>query len=154
MEVREGDRQNTGSAVLISTEVVPRVLLVHHKKFNTWMQPGGHAERNEAPYQAAIREVFEETGINITEFIKPGEKVDEYAYILPAPLFVMEQQIVPHGGQPLHYHLDHLFVVHVPWQEPVVAEGESHGIGWFTLEETESLDMFENTRWLIRTALS
>lgn len=154
MEVLENDRQNTGSALLISTEATPRVLLVHHKKFGTWMQPGGHAERDEAPFQAAIREVFEETGINVSAYLQPGEKVDEYAYLVPMPMWVMEQQIPPHGGQPLHYHLDHLFVIHLPWQEPVVAEQEAHGIGWFTLEQTQDLPMMENTRFLVRSVLS
>jgi 8-oxo-dGTP pyrophosphatase MutT (NUDIX family) len=153
MDVLEGDRQFTASVVVISTEHIPRVLLVHHKKFNVWMQPGGHIERDEAPYQAAVREVFEETGLNIEEHLQPGERIDDYAFLLPSPRWVMEQKIPPHGGQPLHYHLDNLFVVKIPWQEPVVAEQESHGIGWFTLEETKSLDMFENTRFLVRSVL-
>jgi 8-oxo-dGTP pyrophosphatase MutT (NUDIX family) len=153
MDVLEGDRQVTGSALLVSTEVTPRVLLVHHKKFNTWMQPGGHAERFEAPFQTAIREVFEETGINISEFLQPGEKVDEYAYLLPAPRWVMEQQIPPHGGQPLHYHLDHLFVIRLPWQEPIVAEAEAHGIGWFTLDEIKDLPLMDNTRFIVQAVL-
>lgn len=154
MNVLEGDRQVTASGLLVSTEPIPRVLLVHHKKFDSWMQPGGHAERNEAPFQAAIREVFEETGINISEYLQTGERIDDYAYLLPQPRWVMEQQIPPYGDQPLHYHLDHMFVVRLPWQEPKVAEEESHGIGWFTQEEMQDLQMFRNTRFIIDAVLN
>ena len=42
-----------------------RILLVKHKKFNKWVQPGGHIEDEETPEEAALREVYEETGLCI-----------------------------------------------------------------------------------------
>ena len=39
-----------------------RILLVYHRKFGKYLQPGGHIEDGEEDYQTAIREVFEETG--------------------------------------------------------------------------------------------
>src|SRR5438309_1227857 len=40
-----------------------RVLLHYHRKLGKWLPPGGHVEDNELPDDAAVREVFEETGI-------------------------------------------------------------------------------------------
>ncbi len=41
------------------------ILLIFHKKFGKYLQPGGHIEGVAETYQTAIREVFEETGIEI-----------------------------------------------------------------------------------------
>jgi 8-oxo-dGTP pyrophosphatase MutT (NUDIX family) len=40
-----------------------RVLLIHHRKLNCWLCPGGHIELHEDPEQAIHREVYEETGL-------------------------------------------------------------------------------------------
>ena len=37
-------------------------ILCRHKERTTWEIPGGHLEANETPDQAAIRELWEETG--------------------------------------------------------------------------------------------
>ena len=41
-----------------------KVLMVYHKKLDTWVIPGGHLEPNEYPADGAVREVFEETGVH------------------------------------------------------------------------------------------
>ncbi len=38
---------------------------LHWHRLGLWLPPGGHIERDEDPVQAVIREVFEETGINV-----------------------------------------------------------------------------------------
>ena len=48
----------TGSALVIG----PRGVLLHrHKKLGIWLQPGGHVDGGEAPWEAARREAGEET---------------------------------------------------------------------------------------------
>jgi 8-oxo-dGTP pyrophosphatase MutT (NUDIX family) len=42
-----------------------RVLLHYHKKLGRWLPPGGHIEPDELPDEAAVREVWEETGVRI-----------------------------------------------------------------------------------------
>ncbi len=46
-----------------------------HKKRSTWEIPGGHIEAGETPFDAAKRELMEETGANIfrLEELKPYE---------------------------------------------------------------------------------
>ena len=52
-------------SVYVYDKTNKKFLLVHHKKLGVWVQPGGHVELNESPEEAAIREVYEETGINV-----------------------------------------------------------------------------------------
>ena len=42
-----------------------KVLLVKHKKLGLWLPVGGHIEENETPDDALLREVKEETGLDI-----------------------------------------------------------------------------------------
>lgn len=42
-----------------------KVLLIHHKKLNLWLPPGGHIERDETPDEALAREILEEVGLKI-----------------------------------------------------------------------------------------
>ena len=47
-----------------------KMLLIHHKGLDKWLPPGGHIEENEVPHEAAIREVYEETGISATPILE------------------------------------------------------------------------------------
>jgi 8-oxo-dGTP pyrophosphatase MutT (NUDIX family) len=52
----------TGSGLVLSPDR-KKILLVYHKFFQRWIQPGGHIDPGDAtPFDTAIREVREETG--------------------------------------------------------------------------------------------
>src|SRR5438874_4453734 len=42
-----------------------KVLLVHHRALDKWLPLGGHIELDEDPEQAALREVREESGLDV-----------------------------------------------------------------------------------------
>ena len=42
-----------------------KVLLVHNKKLDLWLPVGGHIEKDETPDDALLREVKEETGLEL-----------------------------------------------------------------------------------------
>ncbi|MBU3904949.1 MAG: NUDIX domain-containing protein [Nanoarchaeota archaeon] len=42
-----------------------KVLLIHHKKLNMWLPPGGHIDKDETPDDAVIREIKEELNLDI-----------------------------------------------------------------------------------------
>jgi len=42
-----------------------KLLLIHHKKLDLWLPPGGHIEKDETPDDAVKREFLEELGIKV-----------------------------------------------------------------------------------------
>ena len=50
----------TASGLVIKDDLA---LLIYHPYIKQWMQPGGHIDNGEEPIEAAIREVYEETGV-------------------------------------------------------------------------------------------
>jgi 8-oxo-dGTP pyrophosphatase MutT (NUDIX family) len=104
----------TGSAVVVSPF---GVLLHRHKKLGIWLQPGGHLEPSETPWDAARREAMEETGL---EF-EPWSSVP--------PLLHLDV----HAGGGGHTHLDLRYLLTVSGEEtPRPPEGESPLVQWFS----------------------
>lgn len=65
-----------------------KILLIKHRKLKSWMSPGGHIDPDELPHQAAEREFFEETGINVKAFSSQQPALQlQTAELLPQPLF-------------------------------------------------------------------
>lgn len=54
-------------------------LLVRHHKGH-WGFPKGHAHEDETPQQAAMRELFEETGLTVERLIERPAFVEEYHF--------------------------------------------------------------------------
>jgi len=148
--VRPGEKHFTASVYIFSTEPVPRVLLLFHKKHQKWMQPGGHVELFENPVETAIREVREETGIDIEAYLLPARQLPDNVLELQAPASMQQQPIPPHGEDPAHYHLDLGYIVKVPHRLPDPGTDESVRVNWFTLEQLDKLDMFDNVRNLLK----
>src|SRR5262245_44288399 len=53
----------TGSAIVVGAR---GVILVKHKSRGIWLQPGGHIEGGETPWDGALREAHEETGLEVS----------------------------------------------------------------------------------------
>jgi 8-oxo-dGTP pyrophosphatase MutT (NUDIX family) len=145
----EGEKHYTASIVLLSEEQTPRVLLVHHQKLDVWMPPGGHEEALENPLETGAREVKEETGIDISPYLPQQRHLDERAVAIPLPQYFFEERIDPHGDQPPHVHLDFIYVVSIPYQEPLLEKTEHHAIRWFTKQELDTVSLFPNVRAIL-----
>lgn len=57
-----------------------QVLLALHMKGKFWSFPKGHLNQNESFKEAAVRELFEETGLEIDEFLKLPSLHEEYQF--------------------------------------------------------------------------
>jgi 8-oxo-dGTP pyrophosphatase MutT (NUDIX family) len=94
----------TGSAITVSADG-SRVLLLHHRKLDRWLQPGGHGDPGETTGEAvALREALEESGIR-------GLALHPTA---PRPLDVDVHDIPARGREPAHEHLDLRYLVVAP----------------------------------------
>ena len=122
----------TGAAIVVSASGA-RVLLLHHRKLQRWLQPGGHADPGEDSGEAvALREALEETGI-------AGLALHPAA---PRPLDVDVHDIPARPGEPAHQHLDLRYLVVAP--ADAVAERcavETNDLRWFTWPQLDGLDL-------------
>ncbi len=148
-QVKLGEKHFTVSIFIITKENPRKVLLVHHKKYDLWIQPGGHIEDGENPVEAAVREVREETGLDISSLFLKIKTGSNGSLFMPVPKYLMQQQIPAHKDSPSHFHIDHMFLVKVPFQEVVHQEEESHNIGWFSLKEIEKLNTFADLKIIL-----
>jgi 8-oxo-dGTP pyrophosphatase MutT (NUDIX family) len=148
--IPQKDEKHFVASVWITTIQHPKkILLLHHKKLNKWLEPGGHIELFENPIEAVIRETQEETGLDIRSFLPPCISCGE-SIRLPAPIFFLEEPIPAYLNEPAHYHLDLMYVVQVPLQNINRQQKESNDVGWFTLQEALKLPLFENSRIIIK----
>ena len=98
------------------------MLLLHHRKLDRWLQPGGHGDPGETTgEEVALREAFEESGI-------AGLALHPTA---PRPLDVDVHDIPARGDEPAHEHLDLRYLVRAPEGARVSpALAELHEIRW------------------------
>lgn len=64
-----------------------KILLTRRLDVPVWVLPGGGIERGESPEEAAIREVFEETGVHITLTDKTHELTPINRLAVPTHLY-------------------------------------------------------------------
>lgn len=124
-----------------------QVLLHYHKKFNKWMPPGGHVEKNESLSMAAIREVKEETRLDIELIYQENLWIDEpHAKTLPRPYFCLLEEIPAKNEMPAHQHMDAIFLA-----KPSGSLDDLHSdFQWFTMEETLEINLFSDTKILFQ----
>ena len=119
-----------------------RILLVKHKKNRRWTQPGGHIEGNETPEEAALREVYEETGIHVRLLGERFPREDDFI----RPLGIQKNRRTTTDGE-THMHIDIIYAA-VPNEEKdlVLNKEESDDINWFTREELDYIDCFPDIK--------
>ena len=95
-----------------------RILLVHHRRLDRWLPPGGHVEPEDATIaDAARREVVEETGVALAQDGTP-------------PLAGIDVHGIPaKGSEPYHLHHDLLFFFRATTDDLRVST-ESRDVVW------------------------
>ena len=146
----------TGSAWIVSADG-QRHLLVHHRKLNRWLQPGGHADGQTDVAAAALREAVEETGLTSLRFADVASLLALRASDdIPLP-FDVDVHLIPErrsaAGELIdsaHEHHDIRFLLIAPSDEAIRVSDESHDVRWFTPEEIERLDTDESVLRMLR----
>lgn len=128
-----------------------KVLLLWHKKLSMWLPPGGHIHVGELPDEAAVREVLEETGLEVTLLSQPALPQ------VPGPL----QLARPEGIQledigPGHQHIDLIYFARPTNPQSVVpiANDEVERVGWYGLDELHTIPLTEEVRSWVQKALA
>ncbi len=97
-------------------------LLIHHRRLDRWLAPGGHVEpEDESPRAAAAREVLEETAVSV----------------LPGATWVagMDVHGIPaKGDEPYHLHHDLKFGFIAATAE-VTVTAETRGVAWCAFDD-------------------
>ena len=105
-----------------------RVLLINHKKFNRWMQLGGHVFNEEDILSTAIREVKEESGIDSLELLGSIFDVDVH--------WIEESSL-----EPSHFHYDIRFLFRSLSLTDVYQTNQVEGkLKWFALSELQLME--------------
>ncbi len=111
-----------------------QVLLHRHHRLNRWLPPGGHIEAGELPDDAAVREVWEETGVRVTlsgpspvDVEIPGQPRQ-----LTRPAGVQLTDIAPN-----HQHIDLVYFATGLPTDP------REDVGWFGLVDLPPLELTE-----------
>jgi 8-oxo-dGTP pyrophosphatase MutT (NUDIX family) len=124
-----------------------RTLLLHHRKLNKWLPPGGHIDPHELPDLAALREVEEETGLKVA-LVDPGAPLGEVRR-LAQPLCILLETIGPD-----HEHIDLIYVATVLAGEVLHAPREVHAWRWYSAEELDAPEVAADVRELGRQAIA
>jgi len=126
-----------------------KVLLIHQKKLNKWLPPGGHIEPNETPDQTVVRELQEEVGIPVTlsqkQALANGEEIREQCAL---PFYANVHSVGDHD----HYCLFYLCTTTHP-EQLTLEKRAINEARWFTAEDIQKENILENVKQISLLAL-
>ncbi len=126
----------TGSSWVVNPAHT-HVLMLHHRKLNLWLQPGGHADGDADIVQVVLKETAEESGVDIAHVLLVSEDIFD----------VDVHTVHASKHDPRHEHFDIRFLVELDDRLPVPGNDESHEIGWIALDQVMR---FNNARSIYR----
>jgi bis(5'-nucleosidyl)-tetraphosphatase len=74
--------QSFGIVPLLQKDGAWHVFLIQHRHGRYWGFPKGHAEKNETPEQAAVRELKEETNLDVVQILEGEPMLEKYQFTL------------------------------------------------------------------------
>lgn len=123
------------TSALVYDEGADRLLMIHHRVLDRWLQPGGHHEGLEALQASAAREVKEETGVS-------GFSAWPATTGGPAPLDIDSHRIPAHPakGEGEHVHHDFIYLFRLDSSAEIRPQwAEVKGVRWMPRSEFAAL---------------
>lgn len=127
---RSNMRGHICASALVLNEAQDKILFIHHKAMDFWMQPGGHFEADTSLLDAAEREVREETGLNQLQ-------LHPWHLVRAVPIDIHTHEIAPRPekNEGAHFHHDHVFLLVSKDSETSLQAEEISGARWIPLQE-------------------
>ncbi|MFI5240118.1 MAG: NUDIX hydrolase [Candidatus Saccharimonadia bacterium] len=109
-----------------------KVLLAHHKKYNKWLQIGGHVELNQNTDEALENEIREEAGLEV-EILGSNPNISTETFkSLRRP-----ESVNIHYVSPTHQHLDLVYYGRAKTAIFQVSD-EHYELRWFSLRDLDN----------------
>lgn len=145
MDWREHGRHFTVAVFVVRDG---RVLLHWHRKLGMWLPPGGHIERDELPDEAAVREVLEETGVEVDLVGERRDDVEDPVQ-LHRPAGVQLEDIGPG-----HQHIDLIYFARPKGSSEIRDEFSTDKVGWYAPEDWDGMAVNDEVRGWCERALA
>lgn len=141
-----GQHDTTASAFIIRADTPEPTVLFHmHKKVHKLLQPGGHVELHETPWQAVLHEIREETGYELSQLkvLQPSQRMKSLSGAVNHPVPLNQNTHLFKQGME-HYHTDTAYAF-VADGEPAGSPDdlESNDLRWLTIEQLRKMDQAE-----------
>lgn len=142
--------EHTGRHFTVAVFVVweDKILLHHHRKLDMWLPPGGHIEKDELPDDAALREVWEETGVRVALVGERREDVDDPVQ-LHRPAGVQLEDIGPG-----HQHIDLIYFARPTGSTDIHEDFHADKVGWYAREDWDAMEVNAEVRGWCERALA
>lgn len=126
--------KSCGAVVFRQKDYKDQVLLIKHVNGGHWAFPKGHVENNETESETALREIKEETGMDVTLYTE-YRKVVTYS-----PKFDVTKDVV-------------YFVAMADNSEPVRQEEEISRIKWVDMKDAIDFVSYDNDKKVLLGAI-
>ncbi len=132
---RDNEFGHFASSAFVVNKEKSKMLVVYHNIYDSWIYPGGHADGESDLLNVAVREVFEETGLNV-------KVLDDSIYAISADPIIGH---VKRGKYvPAHTHLGVIYLMEADDKVPLkYREEESQGVKWISLDEAVGNDIVD-----------
>ena len=125
-------RHFTATTIIVHKK---KVLLHLHKKLGIWIPVGGHIDRDELPQETALREIKEETGLEV-KLYNPDKQIEMgNVKQLFRPMHILLENI-----NPFHQHIDFIYYATANTFEVSPQDGETNNLRWFTPDEIKKFE--------------
>lgn len=142
--LRDNEIAHFTSSGFIVNRTLEKVLMIHHNIRNTWAWTGGHSDGNDNFLEVAIKEAYEETGLNVIPLSKDIASVD---------VLTVSGHFKKGCYVNSHLHLSVAYILIGNENEtPIIKPDENSAIEWFSVKRINE-DLFTNRDVYLYTKL-